>query len=455
MADAYQSGCQTQWPRLDGCRGETVLHGSRFVSIAHAEVEPFACAVYHRHFPDSVCFGGVQNVTRNSVLERCGVLPVVVTGGFPCQPHSCAGKRLASADDRDLWGECGRILGDLRPRYALFENVAGLLTSESGGFFNRVLSDLAALRYACVWQVVPASAVGAPHRRERVWIICRDELGNTEHAGLDAAEIAGSNHQGSDCHQTGTRTGGELARPSQQYVADSHQPRPQGRDSQELRECGRQRAAGASDSPLLWPALSGHWPSRPGEAQHGWEPPRVVGDTGYGSTRPRSEPVQPQQSTVAISGTRQEMDDSEGGKRHDVRRQWSQGDVEGNGTRTRTGQAESPLGHVSDGLPAAVGGAGEEVSDGQNQKTKEASAGNGEWPTPTVNDCTGSQYAYGGGNKDKPFLKLPGAVQRHKGGTGTSWPEVHNRVAQLKGAGNAIVPEVAAIFLNAIRRQLA
>jgi DNA-cytosine methyltransferase len=231
MADA---GCEQRWQRSDTGESRCETGSHRFTSIAHAEVEPFACAVYHRHFPDSVCFGGVQNVTRDAMLERCGRLPVVVTGGFPCQPHSCAGKRLASADDRDLWGECGRVLGDLRPRYALFENVAGLLTSESGRFFNRVLSDLAALRYACVWQVVPASAVGAPHRRERVWIICRDEL------------------------------------------ADSNEPRPQGRHGQELRERGRQRAIGASDSPLLWPALDGHWPSRPGEAQHGWEYPRVI-----------------------------------------------------------------------------------------------------------------------------------------------------------------------------------
>ena len=156
----------------------------RIITIAHAEVEPFACAVYHRHFPQSVCFGGVQNITRDSILERTGVEQVdLVTGGFPCQPHSLAGKRLASADDRDLWGECARIVGDLRPRYALFENVAGLLTSESGRFFNRVLSDLAALRYDVLWQVIPAAAVGAPHRRERVWIVAMangDERGGKQ-----------------------------------------------------------------------------------------------------------------------------------------------------------------------------------------------------------------------------------------------------------------------------------
>ena len=135
-----------------------------FRTIGHAEVEPFACAVYHKHFAESVCFGGVQNVTRDSVLERCGELPAVVTGGFPCQPHSLAGKRKASGDERDLWGECVRVLRDLRPRFALFENVGGLLTSERGLFYNRVLSDLAEIRFACLWQVVSAADVGAHGR---------------------------------------------------------------------------------------------------------------------------------------------------------------------------------------------------------------------------------------------------------------------------------------------------
>ncbi len=231
----------------------------RFVGIAHSEIEPFACTVYHKHFPDSVCFGGVENVTRDALIERCGVLPDVVCGGFPCQPHSCAGKRLASEDERDLWGECRRVLGDIRPRFALFENVAGLLTSERGGFFNRVLSDLAALRYACQWQVVPASAVGAPHRRDRVWLLCLDELADGAQGGR------GELWQSSGDRGQPDGGGTVLADSDQAGRGELRGAEPTG-TQQRPAECGC----------LAWPALAGQWPSRPVEPQHGWEPRRTL-----------------------------------------------------------------------------------------------------------------------------------------------------------------------------------
>jgi hypothetical protein len=339
MADAKRVGLHQQEnePIMER-QGGGQLHPSkrrldggtlRYKPIAHAEIEPFACAVYHRHFPDSVCFGGVENITRDSVFERCGQLPVVVTGGFPCQPHSLAGKRKASADERDLWGECKRILGELRPRFALFENVGGLLTSERGLFYNRVLSDLAEIRFACLWQVVSAAEVGAPHRRERVWLLCVDELADSEQPGLQG-------HAGNE--------------------SDRNQP-------------GRERAT--EDRPAcagdvcVWPSLAGHWPSRPGQPQFGWEPPRVVGNTAHHHGRPG------------------ERGEETGTRAHELGRR---GFAESGG-----GQAEPAMGILPDGIPAALGG---------------------------------------------------------------TWPEVQNRNAQLKGYGNAIVPQVAAIFLNAIRKQL-
>jgi DNA (cytosine-5)-methyltransferase 1 len=95
----------------------------------------------------------------------------LISGGFPCQPHSVAGLRKGSTDERDLWSECARIVGEFRPRWCVFENVPGLLSSEGGSFFARVLGDLAALGYGVGWATYGAVDVGAPHRRDRVFIV--------------------------------------------------------------------------------------------------------------------------------------------------------------------------------------------------------------------------------------------------------------------------------------------
>lgn len=104
----------------------------------------------------------------------------VITAGYPCQPFSNAGKRQGEADPRHLWPEVARCLGLLRPRFALLENVSGHL----GLGFDRVLADLAKIGYDAKWVVVRASDVGAPHRRERLFVVASDterERGREEH----------------------------------------------------------------------------------------------------------------------------------------------------------------------------------------------------------------------------------------------------------------------------------
>ena len=131
-----------------------------------AEVDPFCCATLEQHFPHVPNLGDVR------AIDYGRVPPVdLITAGFPCQPHSVAGKQQASEDDRDLWPEVERCLRELRPRGVVLENVPGLLASESGRFFGRVLGALAALGYDAEWDVVGADAVGAPHPRERLWIV--------------------------------------------------------------------------------------------------------------------------------------------------------------------------------------------------------------------------------------------------------------------------------------------
>ena len=145
-----------------------------FRTLWQAEIDPYARAVLERHWPDARRLEDIRDVTSNTV-DR----PDVLTAGFPCQPHSLAGQRLASRDERDLWGEVVRITGELRPRYLIAENVQGLLSSEDpafdrpykGGFFRRVLLDLAALGYAAEWHTYAAADLGAHHQRRRVFIL--------------------------------------------------------------------------------------------------------------------------------------------------------------------------------------------------------------------------------------------------------------------------------------------
>jgi DNA (cytosine-5)-methyltransferase 1 len=126
------------------------------------EWDPFCQRVLAKHWPDVPRYGDITTVDWSGV-ERVDLL----AGGFPCQPVSNAGKKLAQDDDRWLWPEFRRAIDDLRPRFVLVENVTGLLARGLG----IVLGDLASIGYDAEWDCIPAAAVGAPHLRDRVWII--------------------------------------------------------------------------------------------------------------------------------------------------------------------------------------------------------------------------------------------------------------------------------------------
>jgi len=131
--------------------------------IWQAEIDPYAAAVLRKHWPGVPNHGDVRSI-RAGYVER----PDVLCGGFPCQDISNAGKREGIDGERSgLWSEFARIIGELRPRYVIVENVAAML----GRGIERVLGDLAALGFDAEWHCIPAAAVGAPHRRDRVWIL--------------------------------------------------------------------------------------------------------------------------------------------------------------------------------------------------------------------------------------------------------------------------------------------
>jgi DNA (cytosine-5)-methyltransferase 1 len=154
-----------------------------FTTVGQCEWADYPTKVLEKHWPDVPRWRDVRDVTAKSIRER-GIKEVtILSGGFPCQPHSLAGKRKASDDERDLWGEFARVICEVRPKWVLGENVPGLLSSEDGRFFGRILNDLAQMGYDVGWCSFPASSVGAIHQRERVFIIAYSNSEYVERGG--------------------------------------------------------------------------------------------------------------------------------------------------------------------------------------------------------------------------------------------------------------------------------
>jgi len=136
-------------------------------TVAFCEIDPFCRKVLAKHWPKVPRHNDVRTLSRTDI-ERNSSLPEVICGGFPCQDISAAGRGIGIAGERSaLWAEYARLIGDIRPRYVIVENVAALLVRGLGV----VLGDLAALGYDAEWHCIPASYVGAPHERDRIWIV--------------------------------------------------------------------------------------------------------------------------------------------------------------------------------------------------------------------------------------------------------------------------------------------
>ena len=170
-----------------------------FRTIWFSEIDPYANRVLAKHWPNVPNLGNVKEIDFGQI-ER----PDVLVGGYPCQPFSTAGKRQGEQDPRHLWPECLRALRILRPRYALFENVRGHVSLG----FPRVLADLASIGFNAEWQVIPAAAVGAPHKRDRLFIV-----GYPDDDGFTTPEVLRGVNEGSEGTEKRTDETRELAGP--------------------------------------------------------------------------------------------------------------------------------------------------------------------------------------------------------------------------------------------------
>ena len=165
-----------------------VTHGSLFSGIGgfdlaarwmgwnnvfHVERDPFCRQVLAHHFPESQSFDDVKAFDATPFRGRLRVL----SGGFPCQPFSAAGKRAGTSDDRYLWPEMFRIIREARPTYVVAENVRGLISWNEGMVLDTVCADLEGEGYEVFPVVLPAASVNAPHRRDRIWIVATNTAG--------------------------------------------------------------------------------------------------------------------------------------------------------------------------------------------------------------------------------------------------------------------------------------
>tara|TARA_Y100000385_G_scaffold47305_1_gene43934 strand:- start:1833 stop:2765 length:933 start_codon:yes stop_codon:yes gene_type:complete len=149
---------------------------SGFTNLFNCEWEEFPRKVLKHHFPNAEQYGDIKQFNATAYSGRLDIL----SGGFPCQPFSVAGKRKGSEDERHLWPEMLRVIGECQPRWVVGENVRGLVNWSDGLVFETCCSDLEAIGYSVQSFIIPACATGAPHRRDRVWIVAHSDYEREE-----------------------------------------------------------------------------------------------------------------------------------------------------------------------------------------------------------------------------------------------------------------------------------
>ena len=150
-----------------------------FETVAFCEIEPFPRKVLAKHWPKVPCYDDIRTLTA-ARLAADGIAVDAICGGFPCQDISTAGQGRGLDGERSgLWFEYARLVGELRPKYVIVENVAALL----GRGLEQVLGSLAKIGYDAEWHCISAAAIGAPHRRDRVWIIANTKCFRSSRQG--------------------------------------------------------------------------------------------------------------------------------------------------------------------------------------------------------------------------------------------------------------------------------
>lgn len=224
-----------------------------WVNVAQVEKDPFCLKVLEKNFPNTKRYHDIKEFDGTDYAGRVDI----ITGGFPCQPFSQAGARRGTGDDRHLWPEMLRVISTIKPTWVIAENVRGLLSIEQGMVFEQVCLDLENIGYEVQPVIIPAVAVNAPHRRDRVWFIGyshKNQLNRSKSRGV-AEESRQTPRIGEDNNTAGQPSGADQLLPSNgqpdrhEYDATDTRHSPERGESQskwtsgELTRCDKKDAS--------------------------------------------------------------------------------------------------------------------------------------------------------------------------------------------------------------------
>ena len=176
-----------------------------FKTIAFCENDPYCRLLLQKHWKGVTIHNDIKKLEAKDIKEPIDIL----TGGFPCQPYSVAGKQKGTDDNRYLWPDMFRIIKEVKPTFVIAENVRGIINIQDGMVFETVCSDLEAEGFEVQSFVIPAAGVNAPHKRERVWIV-----GYSKHNGSLTTKIKRRNNKIDDRTTKGKNTSIEPERTS-------------------------------------------------------------------------------------------------------------------------------------------------------------------------------------------------------------------------------------------------
>jgi len=169
-------------------------------NVFHCEWNEFGQKVLKYYWPKAISY---EDITKTDFSIHRGEIDIL-TGGFPCQPYSMAGKRKGKEDERHLWPEMLRAIREIQPRWVVGENVFGLVNWSGGLVFHEVQADLEAAGYEVWPYVLPAAAVNAPHRRDRIWFVAYRNKPSAEHTIQARRDLFTSKNGNGDAANTGS-----------------------------------------------------------------------------------------------------------------------------------------------------------------------------------------------------------------------------------------------------------